>query len=277
MATVDSQGKTTVEFVRWDVRTPVVARIEPISNKTHVAEIVLSAVLGLDSINPTNKTTATSTISDIWSTHPEATQGLFVVDYAPTTSMLSIYYLPPFAAFHNSSPTRYKKGISTPTVAMIGNSTVGTLHADLVDPETFAHIHERDRAEFLVDYLESREWFVNMLNHAPDGKAREGYTLEHSLKPEGTLITHTGPAQKGPLLKFVTEATVPAATPALATTAAATPVPSLASLPTLLVEGLAAPLTVCTCGLLSVQQSGGQYVVANDVVIKLYYCDQSSN
>jgi len=166
--------------VSWTLRTPCLARIEPLAGSELPVELLLQAA---GEAIVAGEATGLEQLHALWSNRESRlSKGLFVLEYTPGTAMLSVTYLPPFVP--RETP-RYSKGYTTPTIVRLGASNYATVHVDLAAFVGQAAFSSRDRAEYMVDLLEDRNLYAQSLNEHVRTRTDGAYLVTYELKPEG--------------------------------------------------------------------------------------------
>lgn len=185
---------------RWTLRTPCLARIEPLGTTQIPIDFLLSAAGEEDlraNFLDSSESAFVRQIHRLWGSSDSAiSKGFFMVNYAPGTGMLTVTYLPPFKS---TSGPRYSKGYTTPTVVRYGNSSRGSLHIDMASHKGQSAFTRRDRAERLVDFLENPDWLANALNDHVENRCFGGYLVNFQLQREGNALTEAEPLVRQPL------------------------------------------------------------------------------
>ncbi len=284
----------------WDLNTPATAWIKPVTTDlpTMVRWLELGAFLGWEGIpqQPYGTTDAATTLNytfhELWNNNQDVQKGCFLIEFAIDTSVVTISYLPP-KALQLNPPTpaqrHYQGTFSNATVSECSTATPLTMSSAVVHLDLAKSAKGKaasDRAEVIVDLMESRQWFIDLLNN------RSCFTVDFALTPEKEVLkVAPEPAKAMPKRKFVLPSQLTAQPIRMQPLSEGNPSPigqavvnfpgqadpptiptsTFQDLPTIIVDNLQAAPTACTCIPSELAICGPNYLLLGHLV-KSYAC-----
>jgi len=159
------QGGIEPPAITWTVRTPCVAIIEPLIARPDLSAALYQAY-GTEEFkgHRPDRDAWQDTLMKLWQKQPYR-DGMYVAEFALSTGTITISYLPPF-----DGPTslRYTGGFTTSNISLSdvgGDGCLCEVHVDL--DRGGQKISTADRANSIVDFLECRDRFLDILNRTP--------------------------------------------------------------------------------------------------------------